>query len=164
MTPDTTLQGTLIGIATRSARREPMQEHARLAVSVERGLEGDYKGGKHARRQVTLLCEHDWQAAIAAIDRCALPWLGRRANLLLRDVRLPHGPGSVIQIGAVLLEVTQTTTPCQRMDELADGLRKALAVERRGGVCCRVLRGGEIALGDAVTVIDARPLPVRRLP
>lgn len=156
--------GTLRGIATRSARRQPMVEHRRIHIDTERGLEGDFKGSKHPRRQITLLSEQDWHAAIAAINKPELPWLGRRANLLVHDLALPHGSGSLIQIGDVLLEVTQTTTPCRRMDELAAGLRKALAVNRRGGVCCRVLRGGDIELGALVRVVEERPVAKRRLP
>ena len=38
------------------------------------------------------------------------------------------------------------------MDEAWPGLRAALAVAGRGGVTCRVLRGGELATGDPVQV------------
>ena len=51
----------------------------------------------------------------------------------------------------MLLEVTYPTTPCARMDEARAGLR-ALHPEWRGGVTCKVLEGGRVAIGDNVTV------------
>jgi len=38
------------------------------------------------------------------------------------------------------------------MDEASPGLREALEPDWRGGVCCRVLKGGLIAVGDEVTL------------
>ena len=58
--------------------------------------------------------------------------------------------GAVLRIGAVELEVTGETAPCERMEEACPGLLAALAVGGRGGVTCRVRRGGELAAGDPV--------------
>jgi len=38
------------------------------------------------------------------------------------------------------------------MDETEQGLRMALAPDWRGGVCCRVIRGGTISNGMLVTI------------
>jgi MOSC domain-containing protein YiiM len=124
------------------------------------GVEGDHKGLRFPNRGVTILALEDWSAAIAELTDLAgpvpLPWTMRRANILVRDVRLPRGRGSVLAIGAVRLEVTGQTTPCARMDEAHSGLRRALAPDWRGGVTCRVLAGGTISIGDGVRVLDAR--------
>ena len=64
--------------------------------------------------------------------------------------------GCVLRVGTVELEVTGETAPCDRMEEAWPGLRAALAVGGRGGVTCRVRRGGELAAGDPV-----RPEPAR---
>jgi MOSC domain-containing protein YiiM len=50
------------------------------------------------------------------------------------------------------------------MEEARVGLLKALAVDWRGGVTCRVLSGGQIALGDAVGVLVRPREVVSRLP
>ena len=55
----------------------------------------------------------------------------------------------------MLLEITRETDPCDRMEGLAPGLRAALAVDWRGGVCTRVKAGGHIAVGDAIRIEDA---------
>ena len=79
----------------------------------------------------------------------ALPWTLRRANLLVARISLRPLAGSRIVIGEVILEVTGAADPCRRMDEAHAGLRRALTPSGRGGVRCRILVGGRIAVGDA---------------
>ena len=49
------------------------------------------------------------------------------------------------------------TDPCSRMDEQHAGLRDALTPDWRGGVCCRVIAGGNVAVGDEVRLAAAEP-------
>ncbi len=160
------MSGRLIGIAWRPARRAPMQTVDSVEISLEAGVAGDHKGAKFKRRAVTILAREDWEGALAELDRGAaeLPWTERRANLLVEGVRLPRALGATLRVGAVLLEVTYPTTPCARMEEAYAGLRQALHPEWRGGVTCKVLEGGRIALGDAVTLVQSPPERQRRLP
>ncbi|MEI9900405.1 MAG: MOSC domain-containing protein [Hyphomicrobium sp.] len=118
---------------------------------------------------VTILAREDWEAALSELAASGTPvgdldWTARRANLLVEGVRLPRAIGATLRIGPVLLEVTYPTTPCARMDEARDGLRKALHPEWRGGVTCLVLEGGHIAIGDGVDIIHAPPERQRKLP
>ena len=147
--------GRLIGMARRAGPRAPMETLEAGRVGVDFGLEGDHRGvvrpGKLPRRQVTVLAREAWEAACAELGR-DVPWTARRANLLVEQVSLPRRVGDVIAIGEVRLEVHLEIDPCQRMDEAAPGLREALVPDWRGGVGCRVLQGGEIAVGDAVRI------------
>jgi MOSC domain-containing protein YiiM len=163
------MAGHLIGIAWRSARREPMQTLDNVEISVERGVAGDHKGPKFKRRAVTVLAREDWAAALADLAATGaevgdLDWTVRRANLLVEGIRLPRAAGATLQIGPVLLEVTYPTTPCARMDEARQGLRKALHPEWRGGVTCLVLEGGHVSIGDGVEIVQSPPERTRRLP
>ena len=93
-----------------------------------------------------------------------MKWTLRRANLLIKELRLPRVSGAVLRIGAVRLEVTAQTYPCRRMTDVHPGLMKALAKDWRGGVSCRVITGGTVRIGDIAAVEsspDERPL---RLP
>lgn len=132
------------------------------------GLEGDHKGGKFPRRGVTVLAVEAWQAAIDELGDLGgpvpLPWTARRANLLVEGITLPQAKGAILKIGAARIEVTAETYPCRRMGEVHAGLMRALAKEWRGGITCRVLDGGRIAVGDAIEVVSS-PKPHRpRLP
>lgn len=148
--------GRLVAIARRDAPRAPMEEIAHGVVSAERGLEGDHKGLKFPRRQITILSQEAWERAIAELTDLAgpvpLPWTMRRANLLVAGVMLPRGPGGLVKIGPLLLEVTAQTYPCKRMDQAHPGLLKALGPDWRGGVTTRVVEGGAIAVGDPVEI------------
>lgn len=149
-------------------RRAPMEEIERGLISVDGGLEGDHKGPKFPKRRITILSREDWETALMDLTDLAgpvsLPWTTRRANLLVEGVRLPRARGGVIRIGPVVLEVTYPTQPCKRMDEAHDGLMKALHPEWRGGVTCSVVEGGEVALGDAVTILVSPEERQMRLP
>jgi MOSC domain-containing protein YiiM len=156
--------GRLAGIAGRMARRAPMQERAAGLVTVAAGLDGDFKGAKYPRRQVTVLASEAWQAALADLGPGTLPWTVRRANLLVTGVRLPRAVGGIVKVGGVLLEVTGQTYPCRRMEEACPGLLPALARDWRGGVTARVLQGGPIRLEDRVEVLLDPPEIKPRLP
>jgi MOSC domain-containing protein YiiM len=41
------------------------------------------------------------------------------------------------------------------MEEQCAGLKAALQPDWRGGVCCRVLRGGAVAIGDSVSLAES---------
>lgn len=146
-------QGKLLGIAVRSRSRAPMQEVDTAEITVEWGVANDSRG-KPGGRQVTLLDAADWDAACKDLG-AELPWTSRRANLLVAGIRLKESIGSTIGIGDVVLQVTGETDPCGRMDEIQAGLREALSPDWRGGVCCRVIRGGTICKGSPVTIRPA---------
>ena len=142
------MAGRLSGIARTHERLGPMEEIAQASVSVEAGIGGDVRGTKPGR-QVTVLFREGWQDACTDLG-VALPWTTRRANLLVEGLERPREPGGRLQIGEVVLEVTRETDPCQLMERAQAGLYQALKPDWRGGVCCKVVRGGRLQIGDAV--------------
>jgi MOSC domain-containing protein YiiM len=141
--------GRLIGIARACAKRAPLAEIREAEVDIASGLEGDVRGAKPGR-QVTVLFREGWDAACGELG-VALPWITRRANLLVEGVATPHEGGRLV-IGDLTLEVTEETRPCQVMEAAHSGLRAALKPEWRGGVCCRVVSSARIRIGDEVRV------------
>ncbi len=150
--------GRLEGIARHKVSREPMETLDRARVTPETGLEGDCRGavpeGKKGNRQITVIEAESWAAAMDEMGGPdGLVWSDRRANLMVSGVRLPREAGGVIAIGKSLrIEVRCECDPCSRMDGLREGLRAALTPDWRGGICGRVISGGEIALGDEVRI------------
>jgi MOSC domain-containing protein YiiM len=153
--------GRLIGIARRPARRAAMEEIDEAVISTASGLQGDHKGARFPRRQITVLAREAWEAVLAELGGSrgpvALPWTARRANLLVEGVALPKARGGQVRIGPVLIEVTYPTQPCARMEEAHAGLLKALHPDWRGGITARVLEGGTVRLGDPVSVVLRPP-------
>ncbi len=141
---------TLLGIAVKPQRRKPLRAMEAITISRERGLEGDCRGAP-GKRQVTLMTLSGWQAACRELG-VEYDWKERRANLLVDALPLAQSTGSRIRLGEVVLEITGETDPCERMEALHPGLFEALAREWRGGVTCRVLQGGSVAVGSAVTL------------
>ena len=140
--------GELIGIAMRKKSRAPMELVDTADISIDLGIDGDFRG-KHKKHQITLLAKEDWE------DTCAdlgtnMPWTTRRANLLTKKISFENTTGSHLQIGDIVLQVTGETQPCYRMDEAYSGLQEALAPNWRGGILCLVLTGGRIQIGDSI--------------
>jgi len=143
-----------------------MEAVERGLITSDAGLEGDHKGKKFPLRRITVLAREAWEAALGEIADGGddLPWTARRANLYVEGVALPKARGGVVKIGPVVLEVTYPTQPCSRMEEARAGLLKALHPDGRGGITCRVLEGGEVAIGDEVEVLVAPPQHTINLP
>ena len=60
--------------------------------------------------------------------------------------------GDIIEVGNIKLRVSFETDPCEVMEATHQGLRKALEPKWRGGVCCSVIDGGIISVGDKVQI------------
>ena len=141
--------GHLLAIARAPVKRGALIPIAEAEIGTSDGIAGDARGVR-ADRQVTVVFREGWEAACRDLG-VELPWTTRRANLLVEGVPVPR-EGRRLVIGAAVLEVTQETQPCQVMETAHRGLRAALTPDWRGGVCCRVLQGGTIRIGDRVHV------------
>lgn len=144
------MPGFLKSIVIAPTLLQPVQPANSVTVSVEDGILGDARGG-NPNRQISILFEQDWLEACAELGTI-LPWETRRANFLVNDVKNPKVIGAKITIGDVALVVTEETKPCQLMERAKPGLKRALDPDWRGGVCCRVLAGGQLVLGDNVEI------------
>jgi len=140
--------GIVLGIARRHVKRGPMVALDKVEVSRSAGVAGDTRG-RPGQRQITVLSAQAWLEA-CALAGTNLPWLARRANLLIEGLDLRHSSGAVLRLGDdIELLVTGELDPCERMDAAAPGLKAALTDDWRGGVTCRVQRGGLLTVGAA---------------
>ena len=136
-------------IAIKNRPRVAMQVIDSAQVTVANGILGDFRGTQQ-NRQISLLSESAWHKACDEVGS-ELPWTVRRANLLVDDVEFDASyVGKTVRIGDVELRVTEETDPCSRMDAQHVGLTAALAKEWRGGICCNVIKAGNIKVGDQV--------------
>lgn len=138
--------GRVTHLYRSEGHRAPLapQEALRLVAGV--GAEGEPKSRRGGRRQLLA-------ADAETLREERLGPADLRAQLVLEGVlvdRLPEG--TLLRIGGAVVEVAQPCTPCRRMDELRPGLQAALWGRR--GRFLRVVRDGEVRVGDAV-----RPVP-----
>jgi MOSC domain-containing protein YiiM len=148
--------GRVEAIWIKRAHRGPMDSVQEAKLVADKGLTGSVDRSR--RRQVTLLESEAWAACMTELGVDKDP-AGRRANILLSGIRLGHTRGRVLIIGDARLTIGGELTPCERMDEVTPGLRKALIPDWRGGVFAQVLTGGVIRVGHAVEWDAAMPIP-----
>jgi MOSC domain-containing protein YiiM len=145
--------GTLEWIGLRTARRAPMVATNRAVAIAERGLEGDHRTDKTpgSGRQVTLISREFIEQTAHFLGRDAIdPGLLRR-NLVVSGINLHALRHQQFTIGNALFEAGALCHPCSRM-ETALGRGGVAAMFGHGGLCCRILRSGNIEVGDELLV------------
>jgi len=141
--------GSVVSLAIRTGKLAAMRELKEVAAAAGGGLEGDNRSSRN--RSVTLLAVEQWNLAIQELG-VDLPWHTRRANVLVSGIDLASSIGRTLRIGEVEIAVVAETEPCEVMDRQQVGLRQALTPDCRAGVYGRIVRGGTLRVGDAVTV------------
>jgi MOSC domain-containing protein YiiM len=144
--------GRLEAIWIKRAHRGPMDEVHEATMVAEKGIAGNVDRSR--RRQVTIIEREVWERLTKQLGVDVSP-SGRRANLMVSGVRLANTRGQVLRIGSVRLVIGGETTPCERMDEAAQGLRALLQPDWGGGVFAQVLDDGLVTVGDVVTLEPA---------
>ena len=127
-----------------------MESRESAHVIEDLGIEGDRyaikRGFNRAKRQVLMMDKE-------TIDLLGLNPGTVRENITTEGMDIYSlAPGQKVRIGAeVELEITELCNPCERMDAVRPGLKDEL--EGRRGMLTRVARGGDIAVGDGISVV-----------
>lgn len=123
-----------------------MQMKQSLRAIANLGLEGDWHAHPNGSRQVLLIDEE----TLKAFD--LKPGM-LKENITTREIDLKSlARGTRLRIGGTLFEITKPCTPCERMDEIREGLREALEGQR--GMLARVVAGGILRVDDAIEVVN----------
>jgi MOSC domain-containing protein YiiM len=119
------------------------------AIVLEEGLGIRGNADQGGWRQVTVI-EAEALEALAEHLGTEIPPILRRANVMVRGVRLADCRGKHLHLGPCKIEMRGETVPCHRMDEAVPGLRDAMKEGWNGGAFGRVVVDGEVRIGDAV--------------
>jgi MOSC domain-containing protein YiiM len=151
--------GQVTWIGARPRRKAPLIFLDTAELTREAGLVGDhYSGrpnpdGRGGNRQVTLIQAEDLSAIAGYLDREVTPSDLRR-NLVVSGINLRALKDRRFQVGETVLETTGDCHPCSRMEAIL-GPGGYNAVRGHGGVTARVIEGGVVRIGDAVTALVA---------
>jgi len=137
---------------------EPLAE-ARLIAGT--GIEGDrYATGRGKFSQVEdvrdiTLIEAEALAALARDYDIRLGADEHRRNLTTVGVPLNHLVGQRFRVGETVLEGARLNDPCNYL-QLITGKAIKGPLAHRAGLNCRIVEGGIIRPGDAITPLPAR--------
>jgi MOSC domain-containing protein YiiM len=136
---------TVSGVFTSPGRSSGVSTpHDRIRALAGHGLEGCAHANP-PRREVLLVSQQHLEALDLQPGQI-------RENLTIAGADVHEWPvGQRVQVGEALLELTMVCDPCQKMDALRPGLRAQL--DGRRGMLARVVEGGEIAVGDEVSLL-----------
>lgn len=149
--------GQLKWIGLRPERRAPVIEVPEATLIAGRGIAGDrYKTSSNGARQVTLIAEEDIAAIAAFLGLPSVDPALLRRNLVTAGINLAALKGRRFRIGDALLETSGECAPCSHMEDTF-GPGGYNAIRGRGGITARIIEGGTIKIGDAVTPIQETP-------
>lgn len=143
--------GRLEAIWLKRAHGGPMDGVQRAQIK-ERGLAGSADNNPY--RPVTIIEQEVWTSLMRQLGGHAHP-SGRRANLMVSGISLEGTRGCIVQIGSARLVIAGETRPCEQMEDLLPGLQAAMRQHWGGGAFARIIQPGDVAVGDAVTWLDA---------
>ena len=130
-------------------KKEPMAPAATLTFIAGMGIDNDHHAKPRSSRQVLLMAEENCDAFGLAPGEV-------RENIVTRGLDLQSlAPGTTLEIGTAALEITKDCEPCAFIDSLRPGLRAKRAGRR--GMLARVVRSGEMKVGDTVRIVPVPP-------
>ena len=136
---------TVVGVFTSPARKSGRSDaHERRRAIAGQGLEGCAHANPPKREVLFVSKDH--------LDSVNVEPGAIRENITVDGDDVQQWPiGQRVRAGEAEFEITMVCDPCHRMDELRDGLRAELDGKR--GMLARVVESGEVAVGDAITLI-----------
>jgi len=147
--------GELTWIGVRPERKAVMHELTSAMAHQDLGLEGDHRLKKTpgSGRQVTLISQEYIDMISHYLGGKAVYPNTLRRNLVVKNINLSALRYQQFQIGDAIFEAGALCHPCQRM-EAALGKGGIAAMMGHGGLCCKVIKTGEIKIGDAVNLVS----------
>ena len=136
----------IVGVFTSPGRNtaESVAHERRQAIAGQ-GLEGCAHGNP-PKREVLFVSAENLESV--DVEPGAI-----RENFTVEGTDVQQWPiGQRVKVGGeAVFEITMVCDPCNRMDQLRDGLRAELDGKR--GMLARVVESGEVAVGDPVELL-----------
>lgn len=139
-----------------------MEPRETVEAVAGRGLRGDRyfadagtfsDADRDVARDVTLIAAESLAAIERDYDVVLEPGVHRR-NVTVSGVALNHAVDERLRVGDAVLAGAELCEPCSYLERKLEreGVREALV--HRGGLRCRIVEGGDIAVGDGIEFVD----------
>jgi MOSC domain-containing protein YiiM len=116
------------------------------SIVTDLGFDGDRKARPGSKRQVLIM-------PFEILEELGLEAGAFKENITTRGLDVMSlERGQRVRVGQALLEATVPCTPCDFIDSIRPGLQEESRGQR--GMLFRVLEGGQVRVGDPVTVLD----------
>ena len=126
---------------------QPGRTHLDSASMIaDLGFDGDRKARSGSKRQVLVM-------PLEILEGFGLEAGAFKENITTSGVDVMGlARGQRLQVGEAMLEATVPCAPCEFIDSIRPGLREES--QGRRGMLFRVLQGGQVRVGDPVTVLE----------
>jgi MOSC domain-containing protein YiiM len=132
-------------IWTSPAKKAAMVRRESARAVEGHGLEGCAHARAGTKRQVLFVSAQH-------LDALAVEYGAVKENFTVEGADVHSWPvGQRVEVGEAEFEVTMECDPCERMEEIRPGLQQEL--EGRRGMLARVVKAGDVAVGDEVRLI-----------
>lgn len=135
----------IVAIQRKGKKKSPMipLDEATLVAGI--GVKGSRNGRPGGKRQVLIVPMEIIEAFALNIGDLREQITTRGFDAMALQVK------DRIRIGDAILEATGECEPCEQMEDIRPGLQAALDHQR--GMLFRVIEGGEIKIGDEISVV-----------
>lgn len=131
-------------------KKTPAESCDHVTIRTNFGIEGDYRSGKYQTGQITLI-ESEVMDMVSRELGYEIPAGASRRQIVVRGILLEESIGYKLRLGSVLVLIEERCKPCNNMEVMIGNGAKD-AMNGQGGVRCRVIKGGDLHVSDAVTV------------
>ena len=152
--------GTVEYIHIASEASKPMTALSEAEIVEGKGIEGDryankigyYSDHPEPGRHVTLI---EIEVLDDIAQQLGVPFAPHesRRNITTRGIELNPLVGKKIQIGNVVLDVIRFCDPCAYLQAML-GKQVLQPLVDRAGLRCDIITGGQIRVGDQITVLE----------
>ena len=138
-------------VRKQNAAAEPCNH---VTVHSNFGIVGDYRSDKFQIGQITLV-EAEIINAMSRKLGYDIPDGASRRQIMVKGITLNELIGQNLRMGKILVRVEDKCNPCKNMEtRIGPGAKDAM--NGKGGIRCRIIEGGELHVGDKITVETPR--------
>ncbi len=138
-------------VKKRNAAAEPCNH---VTVLSNFGIVGDYRSEKFQIGQITLV-EAEIIDSMSRELGYDIPAGSSRRQIMVKGIKLNELIGRNLRMGQILIRVEDKCNPCKNMEtKIGPGAEEAMS--DNGGIRCRIIKGGELRVGDKITVENPR--------